>query len=343
MRPAPSSPSVAGSRGCLPPNLNALQTAWLREMGLLRALMPTAAAAVQHDAGERVSPERRAQASDRPASSLLPRAAATPSTPAVTSPNTASSATSPTTFSVPDASPATAKQGVATPSADSASSKPASAERPPSGVVRRPEAEPERALYVRVPGAIERAPLTDLRTMVNECEGCELSATRRHTVFGAGPERAAWMVVGEAPGEQEDLQGQPFVGKSGQLLTQMLRAVGVDRETDVFIANVIKCRPPGNRNPKPEEIAECRPFLMRQIEVVAPQRLLVLGRFAAQVLVGADANFNALRGRTHTFTGTDGRQIPMIVSYHPAYLLRSPQEKAKAWRDLQLAAALTSS
>ena len=344
MRPAPSSPFVASSRGRLPPSPNALQAAWLREMGLPRALMPTAPAALQRDADERVSSERRAQASEKSALGVLPSAAAMPSTTAVTSPNAASpSATSPTTFSMRDASPAVAKQGVATSSADAASSKPASAERPPSGVVRRPEAEPGRAPYVRVPGAIERAPLADLRTMVDECEGCELSATRRHTVFGVGPERAAWMVVGEAPGEQEDLQGRPFVGKSGQLLTQMLRAVGVDRETDVFIANVIKCRPPGNRNPKPEEIAACRPFLMRQIEVVAPRRLLVLGRFAAQVLVGADANLNALRGKTHTFIGSDGRQIPMIVSFHPAYLLRSPQEKAKAWRDLQLAAALTAS
>jgi DNA polymerase len=145
------------------------------------------------------------------------------------------------------------------------------------------------------------------------------------------------MVVGEAPGEQEDLQGQPFVGKSGQLLTQMLHAIGVDRQTDVFIANVVKCRPPGNRNPKPDEIAQCRPFLMRQIEVVAPQRLLVLGRYAAQVLVGAEVTLNALRGQIHTFTGSNGRRIPMIVSYHPAYLLRSPQEKAKAWLDLRLA------
>lgn len=293
MCPAPSFPRAARAVGRVPPHLNALQAAWLREMGIPRALLPAAApVSDSRSAASMLAVERSVAAIETPLVDAVPAKLAIAAAPS------------------------------------------------PSGVVRRPQPEPERAPYVRVPGVIEKAPLVDLRAMVDECEGCGLSATRRHTVFGVGPERAAWMVVGEAPGEQEDLQGQPFVGKSGQLLTQMLRAVGVDRDADVFIANVIKCRPPGNRNPKPEEIAECRPFLMRQIEVVAPQRLLVLGRFAAQVLVGADANLSTLRGRMHTFTGSDGRQIPMIVSFHPAYLLRSPQEKAKAWRDLQLAARL---
>lgn len=207
----------------------------------------------------------------------------------------------------------------------------------PMDIPKRLELKSKHGPYARIPGSIEQAPLTDLRSMVAKCEGCSLSLTRCHTVFGAGAGNATWMVVGEAPGEQEDLQGQPFVGKSGQLLTQMLHAVGIDRRTDVFITNVVKCRPPGNRNPKPEEISQCRPFLMRQIEVVAPQRLLVLGRYAAQVLVGNNVTLNALRGKIHIFTGNSGRQIPMIVSYHPAYLLRSPQEKAKAWSDLKLA------
>lgn len=190
----------------------------------------------------------------------------------------------------------------------------------------------------RVPGDIEQADLDTLTAMVETCGACGLCASRQHAVFGSGSANAQWMVVGEAPGEQEDMQALPFVGKSGQLLTEMLRAVGVDREQGVFISNVIKCRPPGNRNPQPEEIAECKPFLMRQISLVAPKRLLVLGRFAAQVLLGSDANLGALRGQVHTFVDSEGRSIPMVVSYHPAYLLRSPQEKARAWRDLRMAA-----
>ncbi|MGN6455509.1 MAG: uracil-DNA glycosylase, partial [Achromobacter mucicolens] len=130
----------------------------------------------------------------------------------------------------------------------------------------------------------------------------------------------------------------PFVGRSGQLLDAMLAAVGMSRERDVFITNVIKCRPPGNRNPKPEEIAACSPYLMRQIALLKPERILVLGRFAAQTLLGTDATIGSLRGRVHHLNTDEGAQIPVVVSYHPAYLLRSPSEKARAWQDLKLAA-----
>jgi DNA polymerase len=181
--------------------------------------------------------------------------------------------------------------------------------------------------------------LDGLREQVSTCTACGLCRNRRQAVFGMGAEQARWMVVGEAPGEQEDRQGLPFVGRSGQLLDAMLASVGMSRERDVFIANVIKCRPPGNRNPKPEEIAACRPYLMRQISLVKPERILVLGRFAAQTLLGTDAPIGSLRGRLHTLQA-DGRDIPMVVSYHPAYLLRSPGEKARAWQDLRLAATL---
>lgn len=183
-------------------------------------------------------------------------------------------------------------------------------------------------------------PATDfdaLRDQVLQCTSCGLCQGRRHAVFGMGARPARWMVVGEAPGEQEDRQGLPFVGRSGQLLDAMLSAVGMSREKDVFIANVIKCRPPGNRNPKPEEIAACSPYLKRQIELIQPERILVLGRFAAQTLLGTDATIGNLRGRQHMLTTDDGRSIPAIVSYHPAYLLRSPTEKARAWQDLMLA------
>jgi DNA polymerase len=181
--------------------------------------------------------------------------------------------------------------------------------------------------------------LDGLRERVVSCTACTLCRNRRQAVFGMGPQAARWLVVGEAPGEQEDRQGLPFVGRSGQLLDAMLASVGMSRERDVFIANVIKCRPPGNRNPKPEEIAACGPYLMRQIELLKPERILVLGRFAAQTLLGTDAPIGSLRGRVHMFKARD-REIPVVVSYHPAYLLRSPGEKARTWQDLRLAISL---
>jgi uracil-DNA glycosylase family 4 len=182
--------------------------------------------------------------------------------------------------------------------------------------------------------------LDTLREHVSACTACGLCAGRRNAVFGEGVRAPRWMVVGEAPGEQEDRKGEPFVGRAGQLLDDMLRAVGMSRETDVFIANVIKCRPPANRNPKPEEIAACSPYLMRQISLLKPERILVVGRFAAQTLLGTDASIGSLRGRVHKLDMDDGRSIPVVVSYHPAYLLRSPAEKAHAWQDLRLALSL---
>ncbi|EWM44122.1 uracil-DNA glycosylase, 4 family protein [Bordetella holmesii 41130] len=179
--------------------------------------------------------------------------------------------------------------------------------------------------------------LQQLEREVFACTACGLCQGRKHAVFGEGARPARWLVVGEAPGEQEDRRGLPFVGRSGQLLDAMLASVGMSRERDVFIANVIKCRPPGNRNPKPEEIAACSPYLMRQIDLIEPDRILVLGRFAAQTLLGTDATIGNLRGRRHTLKTEQGRDIPVVVSYHPAYLLRSPSEKARAWQDLQLA------
>ncbi|WP_459617593.1 uracil-DNA glycosylase [Bordetella sp. 2513F-2] len=189
--------------------------------------------------------------------------------------------------------------------------------------------------------AIGRADLPELRAMVETCTACGLCKGRRNAVFGMGAEPSAvrWMVVGEAPGAEEDRQGLPFVGRSGQLLDAMLASVGMSRERDVYIANVIKCRPPGNRNPTPEEIAACGPYLMRQISLLQPERILVLGRFAAQTLLGTDATIGSLRGRAHAVE-IDGRRIPIVVSYHPAYLLRSPFEKARSWQDLRLAASL---
>jgi len=159
-------------------------------------------------------------------------------------------------------------------------------------------------------------------------------------VFGVGNEAARWMVVGEAPGEQEDAKGEPFVGAAGQLLDSMLAALGLTRdeaapERQVFIANTLKCRPPGNRNPEPQELALCQPFLLRQVALVQPKIIVAMGRFAVQSLLGSDEAIGRLRGRVHTFAG-----VPLVVTYHPAYLLRQLADKARAWEDLCLAAAV---
>ncbi len=179
-----------------------------------------------------------------------------------------------------------------------------------------------------------------LRNAVASCTACTLCQTRTQTVFGVGHPRASWMIIGEAPGAEEDARGEPFVGQAGRLLDNMLAAIGRSRGPEaaqpVFIANVLKCRPPGNRNPLPEEVAACEPFLLRQIELVAPDLVLVMGRFAAQTVLHTDASISALRGRVHRLPMT-GREVPAIVTYHPAYLLRNLADKAKAWADLCLA------
>lgn len=172
-----------------------------------------------------------------------------------------------------------------------------------------------------------------LQQHVAACKSCGLHETRTQTVFGTGNPNADWLIVGEAPGQQEDLRGEPFVGRAGQLLDQMLIAVGLDRQS-VFIANVLKCRPPNNRDPATAEATACRHYLERQIELINPRIVLAVGRIAAQLLLASDAPLGRLRGRQHYLkNGT----LPLIVTYHPAYLLRSPSQKAKAWQDLRLA------
>jgi DNA polymerase len=171
-----------------------------------------------------------------------------------------------------------------------------------------------------------------LAEQVSSCTLCDLSRTRTQTVFGVGRPDADLMIIGEAPGADEDRQGEPFVGRAGQLLNSMLRAIGLGRE-DVYIANILKCRPPNNRDPKPEETARCSPYLERQIELVAPRAVLAVGRIAAQHLLQSDQAIGRLRGKVLSF---GAERIPIVVTYHPAYLLRSPQAKAKAWQDLCL-------
>jgi uracil-DNA glycosylase len=164
---------------------------------------------------------------------------------------------------------------------------------------------------------------------VAKCADCPLHAKRNKTVFGVGDENADWMFVGEGPGADEDAQGEPFVGQAGRLLDSMIAAIDLRRGEDVYVANVVKCRPPGNRNPAPEEALRCEPFLERQIELIKPKLIVALGRVAAVNLLGRDVSVSALRGKVLDYKGT-----PLIVTYHPAYLLRSLTEKAKAWEDL---------
>jgi uracil-DNA glycosylase family 4 len=173
-----------------------------------------------------------------------------------------------------------------------------------------------------------------LEQRVAQCTLCTLCEKRTQTVFGVGDRQANWMLIGEAPGENEDKQGEPFVGPAGKLLDNMLQALALQRDENVFIANVLKCRPPGNRNPEPAEVERCAPYLQRQVALVQPKLIVAMGRFAAQSLLKTSASIASLRGRLHQY-----ENVPVIVTYHPAYLLRSLPDKAKAWTDLCLAKA----
>ncbi len=183
---------------------------------------------------------------------------------------------------------------------------------------------------------IAQLDMDGLQAAVTACRACPLGTQRKQAVFGVGAQRPIWLFVGEAPGAEEDERGEPFVGEAGRLLDNMLRALDLERGREVYIANVLKCRPPRNRNPEPLEIARCTPFLLRQIELLAPRIVVALGRFAAQTLLHSDASVGTLRGQAHTLEIGAGRW-PLVVTYHPAYLLRSPAEKHKAWVDLCLA------
>ena len=176
---------------------------------------------------------------------------------------------------------------------------------------------------------VGRMDWAELKAAVAQCRACGLRKTCTQTVFGVGDEQADWLLVGEAPGAEEDARGEPFVGQAGRLLDAMLDGIGLQRGEDVYIANVLKCRPPGNRNPEAGEVEQCSPFLRRQVELIQPRLIIAMGRFACQTLLDTDASIASLRGRVHRYQG-----VPLIVTYHPAYLLRSLHDKAKAWEDL---------
>ena len=203
---------------------------------------------------------------------------------------------------------------------------PAVAERAPQAQAECPASSDSRC------AAIMGMAWPELQAGIGACVACPLHAGRIQAVPGVGDKNADWLFVGEAPGADEDTQGEPFVGQAGKLLDNMLASIGLKRGNNVYIANVLKCRPPDNRNPMPEEVAQCEPYLQRQVELIKPKLIVALGKFAAQTLLREDTAIARLRGQIHRYQG-----IPLIVTYHPAYLLRSLPEKAKAWQDLCLA------
>lgn len=213
---------------------------------------------------------------------------------------------------------------------------------------RQPDADADAAVAA-VPVATRQAPATPpaedfdpsvadwdtLHASIRRCQRCELGQTRTHAVCGTGSRIADWLIIGEAPGADEDASGEPFVGRAGQLLTEMLRAAGLQRD-QVFIANILKCRPPNNRNPFATEVQQCRPYLQRQIALLQPRIILAMGATASQNLLQVSTEVGKLRGHVHSLELGD-RKVPVIVTYHPAYLLRSPLQKSLAWADLLLA------
>ncbi|MBU1424134.1 MAG: uracil-DNA glycosylase [Gammaproteobacteria bacterium] len=201
----------------------------------------------------------------------------------------------------------------------------ADTQQPAMGIVE-PVLSPVEGLN---PSRVDTLNWEELKQTVHDCTACKLRAGCTQTVFGVGDENADWLFVGEGPGADEDAQGEPFVGQAGKLLDNMLAAIKLKRGNNVYIANIVKCRPPSNRNPEPDEIATCMPYLQQQIALIKPKLIVALGKVAATSLLGREATLGSLRGTVHDLKGT-----PLIVTYHPAYLLRSPAEKAKAWQDL---------
>lgn len=224
---------------------------------------------------------------------------------------------------------------VATPAQVASPARPAP--EPPPESPSKPTLQP--VLQASVPGSqaddkhrIGEMDWTALNTAIQSCTRCDLAKSRTQAVAGVGDPHAEWLFIGEAPGANEDRQGEPFVGDAGKLLDAILAAIGLARGNNVFVANVLKSRPPANRDPKPEEVAACLPYLERQIELIQPKLIVALGRFAAQSLLATDTPIGKLRGLVHRYRG-----VPLVVTYHPAYLLRNPLDKAKVWEDLVLA------
>lgn len=218
-------------------------------------------------------------------------------------------------------------------------SQPRPAKQAPAVVAAKPVVQKIVQTTATSEHVADLADLAALSAAVHACTACGLCSARQQAIMGEGVAQPAIMVVGEAPGEQDDRQGQAFVGRPGVLLDNMLAAIQSGRGHDAYVTTIIKCRPTGNRNPRPEEVAACQPYLMREIALQQPFTILALGRFAAQALLGSEEPLQALRERTHSIQ-VGGRLIPLVVSYNPSYLLSHPNEKAAAWKDLQRLKAL---
>ena len=306
------------------PQISALQLAWLQEVGMDRRLLARLV-----DLPRRQAPDSAPQP---PGSS-----------PALSTPAPQQVVAGPPAASKSDGQTADSRSGIAAARAmldagktakrhsSAGQAKLPATQRTPA-VSEAPQSDPT-PLAPSLPYTLDQ-----LEAHIVVCQACSLHEGRSHVVHGSGQTIAPeWMLIGEAPGEQDDRVGLPFQGSAGVLLRAMLETVGVGADASVFMTNLIKCRPLGNRTPRAEEIAACQPYLLRQIELLQPVRILALGRLAAQALLGADADLERLRGKVHVLESETGRQIPLIVTYHPASLLSRPQHKANAWRDLHLA------
>ncbi|MFT3850087.1 MAG: uracil-DNA glycosylase family protein [Propionivibrio sp.] len=208
-----------------------------------------------------------------------------------------------------------------------------------ASALAEPTPAPEKSNAPEERASVVEMDWDSLRQSIKSCQSCNLCAGRKQAVPGVGDENASWLFIGEGPGAEEDARGEPFVGQAGKLLDAMLAAVDLRRGEDVYIANAVKCRPPGNRTPEADELAACFPYLRRQIELIQPELIVLLGRVAVNSVLGQDASLSSLRGKALSYR-TDGREIPVVVTYHPAYLLRNLPDKAKAWEDLCRARAL---
>lgn len=342
------------------PHLDERRTAMLAEMGVSpwwapRALLPRpptsadASTPAARGTTHRQPQAGSAAAAASPATTAVPASAS----PAAVSPSDVP--TRPAAIHPPLAADGSSARGASEPAATTARGVALPAQPARSADVHGPASAPSRpsappanaaALTDPTPDAIATLGWDALEAAIHACQRCALAQCRQRAVPGVGDRQPDWLIVGEAPGEEEDRQGEPFVGRAGQLLDRMLAAMGLRRGEGVYIANVIKCRPPRNRNPEPEEIARCTPYLLRQIALLRPRLVLAMGRFAAHTLLaegGCDSPeallrtpLGRLRGRVH-HARLGEQTLPVIVTYHPAYLLRSPAEKAKAWADLCLA------
>jgi DNA polymerase len=315
-------------------HFSALQLAWMQELGIDKPWIPSASPVAITNTAARSATSAKPDAAPSGAARITSKPVKDGGKSSLAPQNSAESSGVNTFIQAGDL----ARLRMDVTSAPSGSSQRFNA-APPSGTKKSAEM-PADQLLDTVTAAAQASTLEALAVTVAACNACGLCKEREQVVLGQGVLQPAIMVIGEGPGDQEDRQGLPFVGTTGVLLDNMLLSIGSSRQSDVYMANIVKCRPPSNRNPRPAEIEACRPFLLRQIELVRPVSILALGRFAAQALVGGEAMVEEMRDQPFTISHA-GLNIPVVVSYHPGYLVHHPSDKAAAWRDLQRARLLS--